>query len=64
MTNARVRETIATGYTYQGQLLRRALVSLQNPLPATVENSEPATIRESNSEADEKESEVEEQTLL
>jgi len=30
-TDSRVAETIATGYTYQGQLLRRALVTLGPP---------------------------------
>jgi len=31
--NALVGETLAPGYTYQGQLLRRALVALQEPTP-------------------------------
>ena len=31
---ARVAETIATGYSYQGQLLRRSLVTLQGATPA------------------------------
>lgn len=34
MADARVRDTIATGYTFQGQMIRPALVTLQNPLPA------------------------------
>jgi molecular chaperone GrpE (heat shock protein) len=34
MSDARVRDTIATGYTYQGKMVRPALVSLQNPPPA------------------------------
>jgi hypothetical protein len=33
MADARVQETIATGYTYQGKMIRPALVSLQNPPP-------------------------------
>ena len=31
--NALVGETLAPGYTYQGQLMRRALVTLQEPTP-------------------------------
>ena len=34
MADARVRDTIATGYTYQGKMIRPALVALQNPPPA------------------------------
>jgi molecular chaperone GrpE (heat shock protein) len=34
MADARVRDTIATGYTYQGKMVRPALVTLQNPPPA------------------------------
>ena len=34
MADARVRDTIATGYTYHGKMLRPALVALQNPPPA------------------------------
>lgn len=30
----RIAETVATGYTYQGQLLRPALVTLQMPAAA------------------------------
>jgi hypothetical protein len=30
---ARVLEAVATGYTYQGRLLRPALVALENPRP-------------------------------
>jgi len=36
---SRVAETVATGYTYQGQLLRRALVALQ---PGAATDAEPA----------------------
>lgn len=37
MANPRVRDTIATGYTYQGKLIRPALVALQNPPPQTAD---------------------------
>ena len=37
MADARVRDTIATGYTYQGKMIRPALVSLQNPPPPGTE---------------------------
>ncbi|HWF18530.1 MAG TPA: nucleotide exchange factor GrpE [Verrucomicrobiae bacterium] len=63
--DAKVRETIATGYTYQGQLLRPALVSLENPAPvsAVVKTTEPASLVEANGDA--KEAEIsEEPTLL
>jgi molecular chaperone GrpE (heat shock protein) len=43
--NALVADTVATGYTYQGQLIRRAVVSLQ-PLPVQVaetQSQEPST---------------------
>lgn len=33
MANPQILDTIATGYTYQGRMLRPALVSLQNPPP-------------------------------
>jgi hypothetical protein len=37
LADARVRETLATGFTYQGQLIRHALVSLHS-----TPNSQPA----------------------
>ena len=37
--NARIRETVATGYNYQGKLVRRALVSLEEP-PARATDQE------------------------
>lgn len=40
MADAKVRDTIATGYTYQGQMIRPALVSLQNPPPAGADVAE------------------------
>jgi molecular chaperone GrpE (heat shock protein) len=43
MADAKVRDTIATGYTYQGQMIRPALVSLQNPPPTGVDATEPAS---------------------
>jgi molecular chaperone GrpE (heat shock protein) len=42
MADARVRDVIATGYTYQGQMIRPALVSLQNPPPTGSEDAAPA----------------------
>ena len=62
MADARVRDTIATGYTYQGQMIRPALVSLQNPPPAGVENVESAAEPEEKKPA--REPVEEEQTLL
>jgi molecular chaperone GrpE (heat shock protein) len=41
--DARVSETIATGYTYQGQLLRPALVSLQATEPPNPPVADPAS---------------------
>jgi molecular chaperone GrpE (heat shock protein) len=35
MANPQVLDTIATGYTFQGKLIRAALVSLQNPPPTS-----------------------------
>ncbi len=35
MANPRILDTIATGFTFQGRPLRAALVSLQNPPPAS-----------------------------
>ena len=35
MANPQILDTIASGYTYQGQLIRAALVSLQNPPPVS-----------------------------
>lgn len=71
VTNAKIQDTVATGYTYQGQLIRPALVSLQNPAPATVEvvTESPesvAALPEVNGKAlkKEKAKEIEEQTLL
>lgn len=72
IADAKVRETIATGYTYQGQLLRSALVSLQNPPPpadaTVVETAAPvAAIPETNgnpASATKQVEALEEQTLL
>jgi molecular chaperone GrpE (heat shock protein) len=60
MSDARVRDTIATGYTYQGQMIRPALVSLHNPPPAAGDGEA------SDGAMDEKPAKepVEEQTLL
>lgn len=41
--DAAVGETLAPGFTYQGQLLRPALVSLQTDAPIAAEVSEPPT---------------------
>lgn len=38
---ARVAETVAAGYTFQGQLLRKALVTLQPDLPQAPESPQP-----------------------
>jgi molecular chaperone GrpE (heat shock protein) len=35
MANPQILDTIATGFTYQGKLIRAALVSLQNPPPVS-----------------------------
>lgn len=40
---ASVAETLACGFTYQGQLLRRALVRLGEPGPGAAEEGKPAT---------------------
>lgn len=67
VTDAKIRETIAAGYTYQGRLLRPALVSLQNPPPASVEvdaSEPPATLPEENVKAAKTEVVMEEPTLL
>lgn len=36
--NALVADTLATGYTYQGQILRRALVALREPVTSAAEH--------------------------
>jgi molecular chaperone GrpE (heat shock protein) len=57
---ARVSETIATGYTYQGQLVRAALVNLQSTEPAAAHLSigeEPAAAEEKDEAHDEPASE-------
>jgi molecular chaperone GrpE (heat shock protein) len=66
VADARVRATIATGYTYQGQLIRPALVSLQNPAPAgeIQEVAARTAIAATNGNAEKMEIETEEQTLL
>jgi hypothetical protein len=61
MADAKVRDTIATGYTYQGQMIRPALVSLQNPPPAGVDASEIASVAADEKPAQES---LEEPTLL
>lgn len=66
---AKVGDVIATGYTYQGQLLRPALVSLQVPQPVAaatiVETSAPApAIAEVTESSPQKEPVMQEQTLL
>ncbi len=39
MADAKIRDTIATGYTFQGQMIRPALVALHNPpVPGNGEN--------------------------
>jgi hypothetical protein len=62
MADARVRDTIATGYTYQGQKLRPALVSLQNPPPAGDNSDAPAS--KTSGSADTAAESLEEPTLL
>ncbi len=63
VANPRVRDTIATGYTYQGQLIRPALVALQNPAPAGLESPVPDAVQAANPKAL-KPAEPEEPTLL
>jgi molecular chaperone GrpE (heat shock protein) len=71
--DARVLDALATGYTYQGQLIRLALVSLQsdpeavaepNPDAETEEAPQAADVSGANGEAVKEIAEVEEQTLL
>jgi molecular chaperone GrpE (heat shock protein) len=64
--DAKVKEVLATGYTFQGQLVRPALVSLQELTTAIVapETPEPATDSEPGAKEEAKEPEVEEQSLL
>ncbi len=66
VADPRVRDTIATGYTYQGRLLRPALVALHNPPPASLASPEPETETALEPEADaaKPEAEAEEPTLL
>jgi molecular chaperone GrpE (heat shock protein) len=58
MADARVLDTIATGYTYQGQMIRSALVTLQNPLPTGLQSAKPELAGKIEAEVEE------EQTLL
>jgi molecular chaperone GrpE (heat shock protein) len=60
VTDARVRDTIATGFTYQGKLLRPALVSLQNSPTA----NETSAMEEANGQEVKEEDEVEEEQSL
>jgi len=62
MADAKVRDTIATGYTYQGQMIRPALVSLQNPPPAAGNSVQ--SIASEADDARSAEEPLEEQTLL
>jgi molecular chaperone GrpE (heat shock protein) len=66
VADARIRATIATGYTFQGQLIRRALVSFQNSAPSgeTLELAEPAATPAAKGNTEKAEVEIEEQTLL
>jgi molecular chaperone GrpE (heat shock protein) len=47
MANARIKETIATGYTYQGRLIRPPVVALQNPPPPSLAKGAAAPAAES-----------------
>jgi molecular chaperone GrpE (heat shock protein) len=63
---AKIGEVLATGYTFQGQLIRPALVSLQEltTAPVALDTLEPAVDSETSAKAEQKEVEVEEQSLL
>ncbi|HZV33004.1 MAG TPA: hypothetical protein VFB72_00385 [Verrucomicrobiae bacterium] len=63
LADAKVRETIATGYTYQGQLLRPALVFLQSPASEPAVNEAAAPAAAVNGKVKEVHA-IEEQTLL
>ena len=39
LISANIKDTIATGYTYQGRLIRPPVVSLQNPPPPSLAKS-------------------------
>jgi molecular chaperone GrpE (heat shock protein) len=66
--DARVHDTLATGYTYQGRLVRAAMVSLHSAEsevnPETESESEPVVANAKNKAEEETTDEVEEQTLL
>jgi hypothetical protein len=64
MANPRVRDTIATGYTYQGKLIRPALVALQNPPPVGAEIIAPEAVATIAAEVPKTVMEPEEPTLL
>jgi molecular chaperone GrpE (heat shock protein) len=51
--NAKIGEVLATGFTYQGQLLRRALVLLENPAEAIPPAEEAQSIAAENPEPQE-----------
>lgn len=67
MPDARIREVIASGFTYQGKMLRPALVSLLNPVrtseTAETSTAEAAEANDKEAKSDEDEN-LEEQTLL
>ena len=67
MANARIKETIATGYTYQGRLIRPPVVALQNPPPPSLAKGAAATATETAKPApapQREEESLEEPTLL
>ncbi len=51
MADARIKETIATGYTYQGRLIRPPVVALQNPPPPSLAKGAAAPAAETGKRA-------------
>lgn len=67
MAGAKIRETVAAGYTYQGRLIRPALVALQGATGSSTEKAQlkSPSVPAKENRAEEKTSDVaEEQTLL
>ncbi len=64
MANPQILDTIATGYTYQGQLIRAALVSLQNPPPVSALTQAAGTVTAPRVDSKPARKALEEQAML
>jgi molecular chaperone GrpE (heat shock protein) len=64
LASAQVSDTVATGFTYQGRLLRQALVTLKAPSPAIAEGERAVTDAEGEGNGQAAPDPLEERTVL